>query len=56
MSIAKVLVGTVLISMVGVAVPAMSFADPPSGGDKQCVPGQNPQPQPGQKGGSCPPS
>ena len=34
-------------------VPAL--AGPPGPGDKQCVPGQNSQPHPGQKGGTCPP-
>jgi hypothetical protein len=53
MSIRKAVVGAVVIGMVGVAAP-IAFADPPGGGDKQCIPGLNPQPVPGQKGGSCP--
>ena len=38
--------------IVGAAAPAL--AAPPGPGDKQCVPGQNAQPQPGKKGGTCP--
>jgi hypothetical protein len=30
-------------------------ADPPGPGDKQCIPGLNGPPQPGKKGGTCPP-
>lgn len=40
------------VMCLGTAVPA--FADPPGPGDKQCTPGQNAQPQPGKKGGTCP--
>jgi hypothetical protein len=55
MTIRKLFVGSLLISMVGVALPAAAFADPPGPGDKQCIPGLNAQPHPGQKGGTCPP-
>jgi hypothetical protein len=49
----KLLVMGVAVSAmtVGLAVPVS--AEPPGPGDKQCVPGQNAQPQPGKKGGSC---
>lgn len=53
-TIKRVLVIGAVFSLASLAAPA--YADPPGGGDKQCVPGQNSQPQPGQKGGSCPPS
>ncbi len=44
-----------LAGAIGVAsVAPVALADPPGPGDKQCVPGQNPQPGPGQKGGTCP--
>ncbi len=47
-----VALGFAAVMIVGVAAPAL--ADPPGPGDKQCVPGQNSQPQPGKKGGTCP--
>lgn len=40
------------LMIVGSAAPAL--AGPPGPGDKQCTPGQNSQPQPGKKGGTCP--
>ena len=40
------------LMVLGAAAPVL--ADPPGPGDKQCVPGQNSQPQPGKKGGTCP--
>lgn len=40
------------LMVVGMSAPAL--AAPPGPGDKQCVPGQNAQPQPGKKGGTCP--
>jgi hypothetical protein len=45
-------VGLLTVVLVGSAAPAL--ANPPGPGSKQCTPGQNPQPQPGQKGGTCP--
>ena len=53
--IKKVMVGSAVAGFVLAGLPAAAFADSPSGGDKQCVPGQNSQPGGGQKGGSCPP-
>ena len=50
----KVLVCTALVGFVGVGLPQQALADPPGPGDKQCIPGQNPPPKPGAKGGSCP--
>ena len=45
----------VMTSAVMVLGPvSAAIAAPPGPGDKQCVPGQNPQPQPGKKGGTCP--
>jgi hypothetical protein len=44
--------GFTAMMLLGTAAPAL--AGPPGGGDKQCVPGHNSQPQPGKKGGSCP--
>jgi hypothetical protein len=41
-----------LVMSLSVAAPAL--AGPPGPGDKQCTPGQNAQPQPGKKGGTCP--
>ena len=38
--------------LLGTAAPAL--AGSPGPGDKQCTPGQNAQPQPGKKGGTCP--
>jgi hypothetical protein len=52
-SIRKTVVGAMVIGVIAVAAP-VAVADPPGGGDKQCIPGLNPQPHPGQKGGSCP--
>jgi hypothetical protein len=48
----RLLVGSVLVGFVAVGLPAP--ADPPGGGDKQCIPGLNAQPHPAQKGGTCP--
>ena len=45
--------GLTALMTIGWAAPAL--ADPPGPGDKQCTPGQNAQPQPGKKGGTCPP-
>ena len=45
-------VGATVLMSLSIAVPAL--ADPPGPGDKQCTPGQNSQPQPGKKGGTCP--
>lgn len=53
MSLRMVLAGCAAVGLVGVAVPLPALADPPSGGDKQCAPGQNGSPKPGHKGGSC---
>jgi hypothetical protein len=36
-----------------VATASVAFADPPGPGDKQCIPGQQGNPHPGHKGGSC---
>jgi hypothetical protein len=45
----------VLAGAIGIAsVAPAALGAPPGGGDKQCIPGQNPQPGGGQKGGSCP--
>jgi hypothetical protein len=52
-SIRKSVVGAMVIGVIAVAAP-VAVADPPGGGDKQCIPGLNPQPHPGQKGGTCP--
>ena len=53
MRLTKIFVGTVLVvGVVAVGTPAM--ADPPGPGDTQCVPGLNPQHQPGKKTGTCP--
>ena len=53
MSTRKILAGAMVIGVLGVAAP-VALADPPGPGDKQCIPGLNPQPHPGQKGGTCP--
>ena len=45
--------GFTAVMLLGTAAPAL--AGPPGPGDKQCTPGQNAQPQPGKKGGTCPP-
>ena len=50
----KVVAGGLLLALVGLAAPAL--ADPPGGGDKQCIPGLNGNPHPGFKGGTCPPN
>ena len=47
-----VALGFTAVMVVGMAAPAL--AGPPGPGDKQCTPGQNSQPQPGKKGGTCP--
>ena len=47
-----VALGFTAAMVVGMATPAL--AGPPGPGDKQCVPGQNAQPQPGKKTGTCP--
>ena len=49
----KLVVGLTTAVMILGPVSA-AFAAPPGPGDKQCVPGQNAQPQPGKKGGTCP--
>ncbi|MBW3555339.1 MAG: hypothetical protein KY454_00225 [Actinobacteria bacterium] len=36
-----------------VLAPTAAMADPPGPGDKQCRPGQQGNPQPAHKGGSC---
>jgi hypothetical protein len=36
-----------------VATASVAFADPPGPGSKQCTPGQQGNPHPGFKGGSC---
>lgn len=46
-----VVILTGLLSTVGVSA---AFAGKPGPGDKQCVPGQNGNPKPGQKAGVCP--
>lgn len=40
-----------IVSMVGVST---ALADKPGPGSKQCIPGQNGNPKPGQKAGVCP--
>jgi hypothetical protein len=45
---AAVVVGTMAVTV----VPA--FAGQPGPGDKQCIPGQQGNPQPAHKGGVCP--
>ena len=47
-----VALGFSALMVVGMAAPV--FAAPPGPGDKQCTPGQNAQPQPGKKTGTCP--
>jgi hypothetical protein len=47
-----VALGFTTVMIVGMAAPAL--AGRPGPGDKQCTPGQNAQPQPGKKGGTCP--
>jgi hypothetical protein len=49
----SVLAGLTASMMLLTAAPAI--AAPPGSGDKQCTPGQNAQPKPAQKGGTCPP-
>jgi hypothetical protein len=48
----SLVVGFAALAMIAPATTAL--ADPPGPGDKQCTPGQNAQPQPGKKGGTCP--
>ena len=51
-SLRKAFAGALVVSVVFVVSPAL--ADPPGGGDKQCIPGLNGNPHPGVKGGTCP--
>jgi hypothetical protein len=48
------LVAMAVGAVVALAPVTPAFAPPPGPGDKQCTPGQNSQPQPGKKGGTCP--
>lgn len=50
----KRLIAAALGATLALAAAAPALADPPGPGDKQCKPGQNSQPQPGKKGGTCP--
>ena len=50
----KKMAGLVFAGMMLIGMAAPALAAPPGPGDKQCVPGQNSQPQPGKKGGTCP--
>lgn len=51
----RVLAAIALAGFTVCAAAAPALADtPPGPGSTQCVPGQNPQPGPGQVGGTCP--
>jgi Spy/CpxP family protein refolding chaperone len=48
----RIVAAAIVAAAIGVtAIPAL--ADQPGPGDKQCVPGQNGNPQPGFKAGVC---
>lgn len=53
-SVKKRIAGIAFAALMVVGMSAPALAAPPGPGDKQCVPGQNAQPQPGKKGGTCP--
>jgi hypothetical protein len=48
----RVIAAAIVVGAVGV-VAAPAFADQPGAGDKQCIPGQQGNPQPAHKGGVC---
>jgi hypothetical protein len=49
----KALAGVLVALTFTVGTVSVAFADPPGPGDKQCTPGQQGNPHPGFKGGSC---
>jgi hypothetical protein len=51
----RVAIVSLVIAGFGAAIAVPAGASAPGPGDKQCVPGQNSQPHPAQKGGTCPP-
>ncbi|WP_159053503.1 hypothetical protein [Streptomyces regalis] len=53
MKIRRALAAFLLAGFMGVGAAAPAMAEPPGPGDKQCVPGQQGNPHPGFKAGSC---
>jgi Spy/CpxP family protein refolding chaperone len=48
----QLIAAAIVVGAIGVTA-APAFADSPGPGDKQCTPGQQGNPQPGHKGGTC---